>query len=77
MRVAGRGAGVGRQVSVAHCPESNMKLTSGSCPVAALLARGVNVAIGTDGCARAGTSLLPSSLVLFHSLYSTLSPPSN
>jgi hypothetical protein len=26
-----------------------MKLASGSCPVARLLARGVNVAIGTDG----------------------------
>lgn len=47
-RIVTRNAGL-RQASVAHCPESNMKLTSGSCPVAALLAKGVNVAIGTDG----------------------------
>lgn len=34
---------------VVHCPESNMKLASGAAPVAELLARGVPVAIGTDG----------------------------
>eukprot|EP00285_Hemiselmis_virescens_P019607 CAMPEP_0173407878 /NCGR_PEP_ID=MMETSP1356-20130122/68281_1 /TAXON_ID=77927 ORGANISM="Hemiselmis virescens, Strain PCC157" /NCGR_SAMPLE_ID=MMETSP1356 /ASSEMBLY_ACC=CAM_ASM_000847 /LENGTH=464 /DNA_ID=CAMNT_0014369107 /DNA_START=84 /DNA_END=1478 /DNA_ORIENTATION=- len=38
-------------VSVVHCPESNMKLASGACQVACLLKKGVNVAIGTDGCA--------------------------
>ncbi|MCH9674611.1 MAG: TRZ/ATZ family hydrolase, partial [Gammaproteobacteria bacterium] len=38
-------------VHVVHCPESNLKLASGMCRVAALQAAGVNVAIGTDGAA--------------------------
>ena len=40
-----------RQSSIVHCPRSNMKLASGSCPVDALLKAGVNVALGTDGAA--------------------------
>lgn len=38
-------------VSVVHCPESNLKLASGFCPVDKLLKAGINVAIGTDGAA--------------------------
>jgi len=36
---------------VVHCPESNLKLASGFCPVAELHNRGINVALGTDGAA--------------------------
>ena len=36
---------------VVHCPESNLKLASGFCPVAKLISAGINVAIGTDGAA--------------------------
>lgn len=36
---------------VIHCPESNLKLASGFCPVQRLLDAGINVAIGTDSAA--------------------------
>jgi 5-methylthioadenosine/S-adenosylhomocysteine deaminase len=36
---------------VVHCPESNLKLASGFCPVQSLMAAGINVALGTDGAA--------------------------
>ncbi|WP_324730945.1 TRZ/ATZ family hydrolase [Pseudomonas paeninsulae] len=37
--------------SVIHCPESNLKLACGFCPVEKLWQAGINVAIGTDGAA--------------------------
>jgi len=36
---------------VVHCPESNLKLASGMCPITSLLERGINVALGTDSAA--------------------------
>lgn len=36
---------------VVHCPQSNLKLASGFCPLAALSRAGVNLALGTDGAA--------------------------
>jgi 5-methylthioadenosine/S-adenosylhomocysteine deaminase len=37
--------------TIVHCPESNLKLASGFCPIAQLDAQGINIAIGTDGAA--------------------------
>ena len=37
--------------SVIHCPESNLKLASGFCEVEKLHQLGINIALGTDGCA--------------------------
>jgi 5-methylthioadenosine/S-adenosylhomocysteine deaminase len=37
--------------SVVHCPQSNMKLASGACPVSRLSGKGINVALGTDSAA--------------------------
>ncbi len=39
------------KTNVVHCPESNLKLASGFAPIAKLLAKRINVAIGTDSAA--------------------------
>jgi 5-methylthioadenosine/S-adenosylhomocysteine deaminase len=38
-------------VSVTHCPQSNLKLASGFCPINDLMKKHINVALGTDGAA--------------------------
>lgn len=46
-----------RNVGVAHCPSSNMKLSSGAAPIIKLLAAGVPVGLGPDGPAGSNNDL--------------------
>lgn len=40
-----------RDVGIAHCPQSNMKLSSGTAPIPEMLQRRLRVGLGTDGAA--------------------------
>jgi 5-methylthioadenosine/S-adenosylhomocysteine deaminase len=39
------------EVGIAHCPQSNMKIASGTAPVADMLKEGLRLGLGTDGAA--------------------------
>jgi 5-methylthioadenosine/S-adenosylhomocysteine deaminase len=38
-------------INIAHCPQSNLKLGNGVCPIPALRAHGIALTLGTDGAA--------------------------
>lgn len=40
-----------REVGIAHCPQSNMKLSSGAAPIPQMLKSNLRVGLGTDGAA--------------------------
>lgn len=56
-------------VSVASNPASNMKLASGFAPIPKLLEKGVNVCLGTDGCASNNNLNMWKDIYLFSILY--------
>jgi len=58
-----------RKSAVVHCPASNMKLASGVAPVTELMAAGIRVALGTDGCASNNTLDLFSEMDLAAKLH--------
>ena len=55
--------------SVAHCPVSNLKLASGVAPVVDMLARGINVALATDGVASNNNTDMFEEIKLFAILH--------
>ncbi len=58
-----------KQVTVAACPVSNMKLASGFADIPRMLEMGINVALGTDGAASNNNLNLMKDLFLFATLY--------
>jgi len=62
-----------RGVSVACNPASNLKLASGFAPLPAMLAAGVNVALGTDGPASNNAHNMLRDTYLFATLYKAAS----
>jgi len=62
-----------KKVRVAHNPGSNMKLASGVAPVSQMLARGICVALGTDGAASNNNLDLLEEIRLAATLHKTVS----
>jgi 5-methylthioadenosine/S-adenosylhomocysteine deaminase len=64
-------------VSVVHCPQSNLKLGSGLCPVPLFKDRAVNVALGSGGVSNNDLlAELRSAALIANSMFPTASPVS-
>lgn len=58
-----------KNVTVASCPVSNLKLASGFCKAPFLLEKGINVALGTDGVASNNNLNILEEVKLFATLF--------
>ena len=58
-------------VTVACCPVSNLKLSSGSCPVSRISKKGIHIALGTDGAASNNNLNIMEEMKLFSMMPNT------
>src|SRR5204862_6841661 len=63
-----------RRAVVVHNPESNLKVGTGIAPIPAMLARGVPIALGTDGTSSNDNLILHNAMQIATLLHRTSEP---